>query len=74
MPCLFSCLPISVGGSVYGLGVSYGIGGAGEDFSLQQWGVSIESDLKSDRPMGVYLFIKAKAALIYSPQGVQLQQ
>lgn len=69
-----SYLSIADGGSVYGLGVSYGIGGAGEDFSLQQWGVSIESDLKSDRPMGVYLFIKAKAALIYSPQGVQLQQ
>lgn len=69
-----SYLSVAEGGSVYGLGVKYGIGGAGEDFSTEQFGVSIESDLKSDNPIGVYIFIKAKSVLAYSPNGVQLLQ
>ena len=69
-----SYLQIAEGGSVFGLGVKYGIGGAGEDFSTEQFGVSIESDLKSDNPIGVYIFIKSKSALAYSPNGVQLLQ
>ena len=69
-----SYLSVAEGGSVYGLGVKYGIGGAGEDFSQEQFGVSIESDLKSDNPIGVYIFIKAKSVLAYSPNGVQLLQ
>ena len=62
------------GGAIMGLGVKYGIGEAGEDFSQQQWGVSIESDLKSDNPQGVFIFIKSRAQLLYSPTGVQLRQ
>ena len=65
---------IPEGGSVYGLGVKYGIGGAGEDFTTEQFGVSIESDLLSDRPMGVYIFIKARATLAYKEGSVQLIQ
>lgn len=65
---------IPEGGSVYGLGVKYGIGGAGEDFTTEQFGVSIESDLLSDRPMGVYLFIKARATLAFKDGSVQLMQ
>ena len=63
---------IADGGSIMGLGVKYGIGDAGEDFSSEQWGVSIESDLTTDNPIGVYLFFKSKATLLYSPQGTQL--
>ena len=62
------------GGSVMGLGVKYGIGDAGEDFSQEQFGVSIESDLTTDNPIGVYLFFKARATLLYSGQGIQLLQ
>lgn len=62
------------GGAVMGLGVKYGIGDAGEDFSQEQFGVSIESDLNTDNPIGVFLFFKAKATLIYSQNGVQLIQ
>lgn len=68
-----SYMNIAEGGSVYGLAVKYGIGESGEDFSTEQWGLSIESDLKSDSPMGVYIFIKSKSQLLYSPQGVQLR-
>jgi hypothetical protein len=62
------------GGAVMGLGVKYGLGGAGEDFSTEQFGISIDSELTTDNPMGVYLFFKAKATLIYSPTGIQLVQ
>tara|TARA_Y100001972_G_scaffold127647_1_gene185156 strand:+ start:6465 stop:7790 length:1326 start_codon:yes stop_codon:yes gene_type:complete len=62
------------GGALTGLGVKYGIGGAGEDFSQEQFGVSIESDHKQDKPIGVYIFIKARAQLIYNQNGVQLIQ
>ncbi len=62
------------GGAIYGLGVKYGIGDAGEDFSQEQFGISIESDLNTDNPIGVYLFFKAKATLLFNQSGVQLIQ
>ena len=65
---------VALGGAVMGLGVKYGIGDAGEDFSSQQFGVSIESDLTTNNPMGVYLFFKAKATLLYDGMGLQLIQ
>ena len=65
---------IPEGGAVMGLGVKYGIGGAGEDFSTEQFGMSIQSQLNRDRPMGVYIFIKSRAQLVFSPNGVQLMQ
>jgi hypothetical protein len=69
-----SYMNVAEGGSVYGLAIKYGIGEAGEDFSQEQWGVSIESDLLSDNPQGVYIFIKSRAQMLYSPQGIQLRQ
>jgi len=62
------------GGALTGLGVKYGLGSVGEDFSLEQFGVSIESELDRNNPIGVYIFVKAKAQLIYSQTGIQLQQ
>ena len=69
-----SYLNVAEGGAVYGLGIKYGIGGAGEDFSTEQFGVSLESNLLSDNPIGVYMFVKAKAQLLFSPNGIQLLQ
>jgi hypothetical protein len=69
----FSYNNIPLGGSVMGLGVKYGLGG-GEDFSLEQFGVSIDSNLTANNPIGVYIFIKAGARLVYNRNGVQLQQ
>tara|TARA_R110000803_G_scaffold6776_4_gene21888 strand:- start:1425 stop:2756 length:1332 start_codon:yes stop_codon:yes gene_type:complete len=68
-----SYMNVAEGGAVMGLGVRYGLGG-GEDFSTEQFGVSIESELKSDRPNGVYIFIKAQSRLIFNRNGVQLEQ
>ena len=65
---------IPLGGPVMGLGVKYGIGDAGEDFSQQQFGVSIESELTTDNPIGVYLFFKSKSTLLYNNMGIQLLQ
>ena len=65
---------IPEGGALTGLGVKYGLGGAGEDFSQEQWGISIESELDMDNPIGVYIFFKAKAQLVYNKNGVQLIQ
>tara|TARA_R110000737_G_scaffold298995_1_gene305824 strand:+ start:166 stop:1077 length:912 start_codon:yes stop_codon:yes gene_type:complete len=65
---------IPEGGSVMSLAVKYGIGGVGEDFSQEQFGLSIESQLDKDRPIGVYIFIKSRQQLLFSPSGVQLRQ
>ena len=64
---------IPLGGSIMGLGVKYGLGG-GEDFSMEQFGVSIDSELTADNPIGVYIFIKSAAQLVYNRNGVQLSQ
>lgn len=68
-----SYMNVPEGGAIMGLGVKYGMGG-GENFSLEQWGVSIDSDLKSDNPIGVYIFIKSLAQLVYNRNGVSLMQ
>ena len=64
---------IKQGGPIMGLGVRYGLSG-GEDFSQEQWGVSIDSYLDTDNPIGVFIFVKAKATLLYSPNGIQVLQ
>ena len=69
-----SYMSVAEGGPVYGLAVKYGIGGQGSDFSQEQFGVSIDSDLTEDNPIGVYLFIKSRSQLLFSPSGVQLRQ
>jgi len=65
---------IAEGGALTGLGVKYGLGSTGDDFSQEQFGVSIESELSEDNPIGVYIFVKAKAQLVYNRNGVQLLQ
>ncbi len=69
-----SYVNIAEGGAVMGVGIKYGIGGAGEDFSNEQWGVSLDSELKSNNPMGVYIFVKSRVQVAYSPNGIQVLQ
>ena len=47
---------------------------AGEDFSQEQFGLSLETDLTSDNPIGVYLFFKSKSKLVYGPSGVNIMK
>ena len=65
---------IADGGSLFGVGVRYSQFNGGQDFKDQQWGVSLESNLTSDNPQSVFIFVKSKASLLYSPNGVQLIQ
>ena len=63
---------VKAGGPLYGLGVRMSQFNSGEDFSQEQFGVALETDLTSDSPQGVYLFFKSKAKLIWSSSGVNL--
>tara|TARA_R100000935_G_scaffold2386_2_gene6683 strand:+ start:3101 stop:4501 length:1401 start_codon:yes stop_codon:yes gene_type:complete len=65
---------IKNGGPIYGLGVRLSQFNAGEDFSQEQFGMSLETDLTSDNPIGVYLFFKAKSKLVYGPSGVNIMK
>jgi len=60
------------GGALYGLGVRLSQFNAGEDYSQEQFGLSLETDLTSDNPNGVYLYFKSKSKLVWGPSGVQL--
>ena len=63
---------IKAGGPLYGIGVRMSQFNSGEDFSQEQFGVALETDLTSDSPQGVYLYFKSKAKLIWSSSGVNL--
>jgi len=62
------------GGSLFALGVRYSQFNSGQDFSREQWGVSLESDLSGDDPQSLFLFLKSRATLMFSPTGVQIIQ
>ena len=62
------------GGALFGLGMKYSQFNTGADFSREQWGVSIESDLTDDSPQSVFIYVKSRAVLVWSGQGVQLLQ
>lgn len=62
------------GGALFGIGQKYSQFNTGQDFSRQQWGLSLESDLTDDSPQSVFIYIKARAVLVWSSSGVQLLQ
>ena len=62
------------GGALFGLGMKYSQFNTGADFSREQWGVSIESDLTDDSPQSVFIYIKSRAVLVWSANGVQMIQ
>lgn len=69
------------GGACFGLGMRYSKFNLGQDFSREQWGVSLETDLGEGDAGGaaglaqsVFIFFKAKAVLAWSESGVQMLQ
>tara|TARA_R110000822_G_scaffold102_8_gene480 strand:+ start:2444 stop:3778 length:1335 start_codon:yes stop_codon:yes gene_type:complete len=60
------------GGALFGVGVRYSQHDSGQDFSSQQWGLSIESDIAGDSPQSVFIYIKSKQTLLWSQSGVQI--
>jgi hypothetical protein len=62
------------GGALFGIGQKYSQFNTGQDFSRQQWGLSLESDLTDDSPQSVFIYIKSRAVLVWNQNGVQLLQ
>ena len=61
-------------GPVFGVGVAYDqISNIGTDFSQQQIGVIIDSNLTTNSPHSAYMFVHAKSTLNYSPSGIAIQ-
>ncbi len=62
------------GGPLFAVGVRYSQFNSGQNFSQEQFGVSLESNLAGDDPQSVFLFLKSRATLMFSPTGVQVVQ
>ena len=61
------------GGSIFGVGMSYDtISDQGVDFSSVQWGMNMTSDLQTNNPHAVYLFVHAKSTLVFNQSGLQV--
>ena len=69
-----SYLDLGDGGALFGIGMKYSQYNQGQDFSAQQWGCSLESNLTSDNPISVFIYVKARATLLWGPNGIQLMQ
>jgi len=62
------------GGPLFAIGVRYSQFGTGQSFQNEQFGVSLESDLAGDDPQSVFVFLKSRATLLFSPTGVEIRQ
>jgi len=60
------------GGVAFGLGMRYSQFNKGQDYSTEQWGLSLESDLTTNSPQSVFMFFKAKAVLAWDGASVQM--
>ena len=62
-------------GLVWGLGVSYdSLGGQGEDFSTQQFGMNLELDLTSDNPVSTFVFVNSEQSIFFNENGLRVVQ
>ena len=69
-----SYIDLPDGGALFGIGMKYSQYNSGQDFSSQQWGCSLETNLTSDNPISVFIYVKARATLLWGPNGIQLMQ
>jgi hypothetical protein len=46
--------------------------GVGEDFSTTPFGIQMETDLTTDSPNALFLFVHSRQTLVFSPQGIQV--
>ena len=56
-------------GSLFGVGIRYSQFNSGQDFSNEQWGLSIENSLVTDHPMSVFIYYKAKVTVVFDGSG-----
>tara|TARA_R110002110_G_scaffold121144_4_gene296638 strand:- start:2305 stop:3276 length:972 start_codon:yes stop_codon:yes gene_type:complete len=60
-------------GAMFGVGVSYDmISGQGVNFQNTNFGLSMETGLNTDNPNAVYMFVRNKSTLVFTPNGVQV--
>ena len=57
------------GGSLFGVGIRYSQFNSGQDFSREQWGLSLENSLVTDHPMSVFIYYKAKTTIVFDGSG-----
>jgi len=69
-----SYLDVADGGALFGIGMKYSQYNSGQDFSNQQWGCSLESDLTTDNPQSVFIYVKSRATLLWGQNGIQIVQ
>ena len=56
-----------------GVGIAYDhVSGQGVDFSNQNWGIQMNTDLTTNNPLGVYLFVHSKQTMVFNGSGVQV--
>tara|TARA_R110000822_G_scaffold58851_3_gene146956 strand:+ start:10019 stop:11365 length:1347 start_codon:yes stop_codon:yes gene_type:complete len=61
-------------GVVWGLGVNYdSLGGQGEDFRTQQFGMNIELDLISDNPISTFVFVNSEQNIFFNDNGLRVE-
>jgi hypothetical protein len=61
------------GGQNYGVGMAYdNISGDGVDFSSQQWGLNMTTQLTSNNPHACFVFVHSKNTLTFNQNGLQV--
>tara|TARA_R100001460_G_scaffold10953_1_gene25670 strand:+ start:515 stop:1810 length:1296 start_codon:yes stop_codon:yes gene_type:complete len=62
-------------GQIFGLGINYdALGGEGTDFRDENWGMNIQSDLTTDNPHSVFIFVNSEQSVFFNQNGIQVQQ
>lgn len=63
------------GGMIHGLGINYdALGGEGTDFRDENWGMNIQSDLSTDNPHSVFIFVNSEQSVAFNQNGIQVIQ
>lgn len=57
------------GGPLFGVGIRYSQFNSGQDFSREQWGLSLENSLVTDHPISVFIYYKAKTTIVFDGSG-----
>ena len=61
------------GGAGVGVGVAFDtISNQGVDFRTTNFGLNMDTELFDDNPQSVYMFVKSKQTMVFSPQGIQI--
>ena len=66
---------ITNSGLIWGLGVNYdSLGGSGQDFRTQQFGLNVELDLTEDNPISSFIFVNSEQSVAFNQNGIQVIQ